>query len=236
MIKVVLFDLDGTLLPMDQDLFIKAYFGGLARKLAPYGYESEALVKAIWQGTAMMIKNDGQGLNEDVFWDVFAKLYNEEPRKNERLLDEFYQNEFDLVQNSCGFDKRARAVIDLVKKKGLRVALATNPVFPPLATQKRIKWAGLSHEEFELVTNYSNSRHCKPNPEYYLDIVRTLGVKCEECLMVGNDVREDMIARELGMSVFLLTPCLINKDNEDISKYPNGDFDALISFIEKINS
>ena len=44
-IKAVLFDLDGTLLPMDQDEFVKAYSMGLAKKLAPHGYEPEKLVK-----------------------------------------------------------------------------------------------------------------------------------------------------------------------------------------------
>ena len=47
-ITTVLFDLDGTLLPMDQDTFVKAYFGRLAKKLAPQGYETEHLVSAIW--------------------------------------------------------------------------------------------------------------------------------------------------------------------------------------------
>ena len=49
-----------------------------------------------------------------------------------------------------------------------------------------------------------------------------------------NDVCEDMIARELGMHVFLLTDCLINKDNADISIYPNGNFDALLHYIKKL--
>lgn len=39
MIKVALFDLDGTLLPMDQDAFTRGYFNLLAKKLAPHGYE-----------------------------------------------------------------------------------------------------------------------------------------------------------------------------------------------------
>lgn len=34
-IKTVMFDLDGTLLPMDQDQFTQYYFGLLAKKLAP---------------------------------------------------------------------------------------------------------------------------------------------------------------------------------------------------------
>ena len=57
-ITTVLFDLDGTLLPMDQDLFTKGYFKLLAAKLAPYGYEPKQLIDAVWAGTAAMLKND----------------------------------------------------------------------------------------------------------------------------------------------------------------------------------
>ena len=39
MIKTILFDLDGTLLPMDQDAFTKAYFKSLSEYLLPFGYE-----------------------------------------------------------------------------------------------------------------------------------------------------------------------------------------------------
>ena len=41
MLSTVFFDLDGTLLPMDQDAFTKDYFKRLAGKLAPLGYEPE---------------------------------------------------------------------------------------------------------------------------------------------------------------------------------------------------
>ena len=51
--------------------------------------------------------------------------------------------------------------------------------------------------------------------------------------MVGNDVSEDMIAAQLGMQVFLLTDCMINKDNIDISQYPHGSFDALMAFLQE---
>ena len=53
----------------------------------------------------------------------------------------------------------------------------------------------------------------------------------EECLMVGNDVDDDMVASELGMKVFLLTDCLINKNGLDVNAYPNGSFDQLKDYI-----
>ena len=75
--KWILFDLDGTLLPMDQEVFTKAYFKGLAGKLMPYGYDADTLVKTIWSGTAAMIKNDGSRTNEEAFWEVFYSVFGE---------------------------------------------------------------------------------------------------------------------------------------------------------------
>lgn len=233
-ITTVLFDLDGTLLPMDQDTFIKAYFGGLARKLMPHGYDKEALIGAIWSGTGAMVKNDGKRMNEEAFWDVFCKVFGEKAREDIPLFDEFYANDFCRVQASCGYDPKAAEAIKVIKSKGFRVALATNPLFPSTATEQRIAWAGLSPDDFEIFTTYENSHYCKPNPEYYREVITKLGVSPEECLMVGNDVEEDMITETLGMKVFLLTDCLINKENKDISVYPNGGFDELLAFIEAL--
>ena len=231
MITTFLFDLDGTLLPMDQDVFIKAYMGGLAAKMAPYGYEPKQLVKSIWAGTGAMVRNDGSRSNKAVFWETFSAIYGRDVRADESIFREFYETEFQNVRHSCGFEPKARTVIDTLKAKGIRIALATNPLFPDIATLSRARWAGLDPLDFEIITTYENSRHCKPNPDYYRDILETLKVKPQECVMVGNDVTEDMVAEELGMRVFLLTDCLINKQNVDISRYPNGGFDALLDFI-----
>ncbi len=231
MVTTILFDLDGTLLPMDQDIFIKSYIGRMAKKLAPYGYAPEMLSKALWTGTAAMVKNDGSQSNEDVFWQVFNGLMGHDCRKDQPLFEDYYRNEFQQVAADCGFDARSAEVIALIQSKGYRVALATNPLFPALATHSRVRWAGLNPEDFELITTYENSRHCKPNLDYYRDILETLKVEPGNCVMVGNDVSEDMIARELGMQVFLLTDNLINRENKDISQYPGGSFLELMEFI-----
>lgn len=231
MITTFLFDLDGTLLPMDQKQFLKAYVGSLAAKMAPYNYDPIQLIPSIWKGTEAMVRNDGSRNNEEVFWETFSAVYGPDARTDEPIFREFYEIEFQQVRHSCGFEPKAKAIIDLLKSKGIRIVLATNPLFPAIATQSRTRWAGLDPEDFALITTYENSRFCKPNPDYYRDILHTLTVKPEECVMVGNDVGEDMIAKDLGMQVFLLTDCLINKHNADISQYPHGSFDTLLEWI-----
>ena len=227
MVKAVLFDLDGTLLPMDQDEFVKGYFRQLAKKLAPYGYEPDKLVKAIWHGTGAMIKNDGSCTNEEVFWNDFTNIYGEQARSDEPIFAEYYEKDFQQVKNICGYTPKAAEIVRALKAAGVRVALATNPVFPAIATESRIRWAGLEPEEFELYTTYENIGFCKPNLDYYREILRRMELDAADCLMVGNDVDEDMIAGQLGMEVFLLTDHLINKSGTDINAFPHGGFDDL---------
>lgn len=234
--KVILFDLDGTLLPMDQEKFVKAYFTGIATRLAEYGYEPNQLIETIWAGIRAMKKNNGEKCNEAVFWDTASALRGEKILADKPYFDKFYREDFDKVQPSCGYTPKAAELMKTVKSLGYRVALATNPVFPAIATQKRIRWAGLSPEDFELYTTYENSHYCKPNPKYYLEIIQKLGVDPKECLMVGNDVGEDMPAETLGMKVFLLTDCLINTQQKDISAYPHGGFDELLDYVRRLKN
>ena len=235
MITTILFDLDGTLLPMDQDIFIKAYMAGLTRKAAAQGYDPAQVPTAIWKGTGAMVNNNGDITNEDMFWNVFSSLCGRDARQDIAVFEDFYRNEFQEVRHVCGCDPRAAQAIREIKALGYRVALATNPLFPAIATHSRARWAGLDPADFELITTYENSRRCKPNPDYYRDVMEALGIKAEECLMVGNDVGEDMIAENLGMKVFLLTDCLINKSGADISRYPQGSFPELMAFIRSLN-
>lgn len=234
-LKAVLFDLDGTLLPMDQEVFIKAYFGGISADLAPRGYNPKELVAAIWQGTMAMIKNNGSITNEKAFWNTFVSIYGEACLNDIPYFDKFYEEKFYNLKSVCGFNPKASEIVRALKAKGIRVVLATNPIFPSIATEKRIRFAGLEPEDFELITSYENIGCSKPNPKYYEEILNRINLKPEETLMVGNDVGDDMVAATLGMKVFLLTDCLINKDNNDISVYPNGSFDELESFIDTID-
>lgn len=231
-ITTVLFDLDGTLLPMDQEEFTKGYFGLLTKKMAAFGYEPKQLAAAVWKGTAAMVENGGTKPNTDVFWQTFAGIYGEQALKDLPLFDEFYEKEFQGVKAFCGFEPKAAETVKKLKDAGYRIALATNPIFPKTAVESRICWVGLEPSDFELYTTYENSCYCKPNPAYYAAITKELKVQPEECLMVGNDVSEDMAAQTIGMHVFLLTDCLINKDGADVCQYPHGGFDQLMQYLK----
>ena len=234
MITTLLFDLDGTLLPMEQDIFTNEYLRLLCAKMAPLGYEAKALVQGIWAGVSAMVKNTGQRTNEEVFWDCFTSQFGESSRAHIPFFNEYYANDFQKVARVCGYQPQAKALLAQLKLKGIRTILATNPLFPAVATYSRIRCAGLQPEDFSYITTYENAHFCKPNPAYYREILERTGCSAEECLMVGNDVGEDMVAEQLGMQTFLLTDCLINSQKADISRFPQGGFGQLQCFLQPI--
>lgn len=231
MLKAVLFDLDGTLLPMQMDQFIKTYFGAAGKTLGPKGMNVEKMFDGLWKGTEAMVANDGSRTNETCFWDTFVQIMGEDVLRFQPDFEDFYRNEFEAAKAVTKVNPEARAIVDWLKARGIRLAVATNPVFPMIAQQKRLSWAGFQPEEFEWITSYENSHYCKPNPAYYQEILDRLGLQPSEALMVGNDITEDMAAQQLGMPVFLSTECLWNPKNLDTAAYPRGSFEDLKQYL-----
>ncbi len=87
MLQAILFDLDGTLLPMDNDYFTKVYFRHLAATAAQWGYtDSGLLVKAVWAGVESMVKNDGRCTNYDAFWQTFGAVMGPDSQGHPEVL------------------------------------------------------------------------------------------------------------------------------------------------------
>ncbi len=236
-IRYVLFDLDGTLLPMDTKSFFNSYMKCLTAHMVPHGYEPKDFVGCVHRGLAAMLRNDGSRTNEERFWEVFRAAYGEERAQSAHpILEAFYQTSFEDLRAECGFTPRARETVRLVRELGFGVALATSPLYPAVATRSRIQWAGLSEADFDLITTFENSCYAKPLQAYYRAVAEALGVAPEECLMVGNDISDDMPAAKAGMRVFLLTDHLIAKEGEDPAEYPCGSFDELQAHIRALRS
>ena len=236
MIDTILFDLDGTLLQFDQDEFIAVYFSKLTKMLAGLGLNAETAVKALWAGTKTMMQNDGAKLNSDRFWEVFAgmtEMSGDRLKAIENACDAFYENEFDSIKSILknGDPGLPGRMIQSLKLQGFTLVLATNPLFPMCAVTTRLKWTGLAPEDFCLVTNYSNSTYCKPNPNYYREIFGKIGKEPSQCMMVGNNSREDMCAGDLGAATFLVTDCLENETDTDISAFRNGTLIELEEYL-----
>ena len=236
MLKTVLFDLDGTLLPMEESRFLSGYFGLLTETMATRGFDGKELIGVLWRGVAAMVANDGKKTNEAVFRETFSRSFPARDADADLLaLESFYRTVFDRASVFCGFNPAAGETVRELKKRGFSLILASNPVFPRFAQETRLKWAGVDPAAFSFFTSYENFSFSKPNPDYYRAILAACGLAPDECLMVGNDAEEDAwAASEAGIPVFLLTDCLLNRKGKDVTRYPRGSFPELMRLIDEL--
>jgi len=234
LIDTILFDLDGTLCRFTQEDFINTYFKEIGKVFFKLGLDPEDSIKAVWAGTKAMVLNDGTKLNTQRFWAAFSDfmdLEDEQLKAVEEACDSFYTNEFNVVKSIVTHSEISDRLVREMASRGYRIILATNPLFPPCAVDTRLGWIGLSRNDFELITHYENSSFCKPNPSYFREILSKIGKSPEQCIMVGNNPAEDMIAEEVGMDVFLVTDFMENEAGIDISKFRQGTLEDLEAYL-----
>lgn len=234
MLKTILFDLDGTLLPMDLHHFLTNYFGRLTKSCA-HVLDPEALHKHIWASTEAMIRdNRPDKTNQQVFLEDFVPRFNLLAEELMPLFDNFYNGEFgELICCTFPTPLSRQICLELVGK-GYQLVLATNPIFPDAATAHRMRWAGINDIPWALVTTYEHCHYCKPNPNYYKEILEKVGANPEETLMVGNDTKEDLVAGKLGIKTYLVTDNLINHGNSSHDADFEGRLEDFMEFVRKL--
>lgn len=233
MFRAVLFDLDGTLLPIDMDVFMKEYFRTVSAKFI-HLISPETLVNAILSGIKAMVEDsDPEKTNKEVFWSCFLSHIGLPYEIVAPVFEEFYAKDFANLKSCSSANPYARPLLNLLFENGCQVVIATNPIFPESAIVERLRWTCIDGLPYSLVTTYENMHFCKPKFKYYEEIIRYLGVDPGECLMVGNDVREDLVARKLGIKTFLVEDWLLNSNELPIETDYRGSFQDLVSFLRR---
>ena len=206
----VFFDLDGTLIFHEQSNFTREYFRSISRFVEDRGLDPNQFIDGVMYGTGLVVANEGHRTNKEIFWDNFFKYIGRYDEKIIEISDEYYETEFKKLKKYATCNEFAKEAVELAHKNGKKVVLATNPVFPMTAQLERMSWSGLCAEDFDLITSYENSKFCKPNPRYYFEICKKIGIHPSNAVMIGNDEREDMKAAfEAGLMGYLVTDCRI---------------------------
>ncbi len=233
-ITTILFDLDGTLLPMDLDIFLDRYFKALTRRFAPK-MNPEQFARGLYASTMEMIKNtDPTKTNEQVFVEDFFKRVPLDRDESLLQFDDFYSREFPGLKDEIDLKLdgwKARELMEAVFDAGYQVVIATNPLFPMLAIQERLRWIGLDEFPYKLITSYEKMHFCKPNPQYFVEICAKIGVSPEECMMVGNDLEEDLPSSTLGMKTFIVEDFIIDRGTGKFTPDGRGSLEDLYNQI-----
>jgi FMN phosphatase YigB (HAD superfamily) len=226
-VDTILFDLDGTLLSHDVVIFMGRYLEAITRRVAGL-VDPVAFVRRLMISTKDMVENTDPGrTNAEVFAAGFYPAIGLDRQVVEGLFQRFYAEDFPALRAHTSPRPAARLVLETAAARGYGLVLATNPVFPRVATEERMRWAGVDGYPWRLVTTYEDMHACKPHLAYYEEILATIGRRAEQCLMVGNDVEEDVVAGRLGMVTFLDRTHLIHRGSGPTGADFEGDLDAL---------
>ena len=236
--NTILFDLDGTLLPIDMDTFIKRYFKLLSGHFADI-FEPEYFIGIVNQSTEQMIRNNGESTNQEVFSKNFFDLIELEGIKvnREEVWDrfyDFYENKFPTLKKHFELDDLGYKMIEAAKNKNFNIVIATNPLFPIEAIESRLEWINLNPDDFIYITSYENMHYCKPNIGYYREILDKINGVPQDCVMVGNDMRDDMVAKKMKIKTFLTDDFLVSRTDFDIKPDWRGKRKQLIEHIQSL--
>lgn len=169
MIKLCMFDLDGTVLDTVGTI---AYYGNLALKkhgIAPiekkeYNFLAGRGARVLVRGMLEYHGAYSDGLFERVFAD-----YNEAYNKD--------------VTHGTSIFAGLKEVLDALRAQGIRLAVISNkPDFAARTVAEKFYGKGY----FDLVVGQREGVPLKPDPTAVLDVMRRLGVDPMECAYVGD--------------------------------------------------
>jgi len=178
-LRAVLFDLDGTLLDTAPDMWgaMNVLLG--ERERAPLPYEA----------VRPWVSHGAVGVLRQGFADADAPLFAE---LQLRFLDIYRA---DLSSGTRYFPGMER-VLDELAKRGLRTGIVTNKaawLTEPLLEQLAIR------ARFDCVVSGDTVAERKPHPLPMLHAARLAGVDPEQCIYVGDALRDVQAAHAAGM-------------------------------------
>jgi FMN phosphatase YigB (HAD superfamily) len=232
--KVILFDLDDTLLRNDVDQFLSAYFRTLTPHISHY-FPDDDFYSIFHTATraVLMAKPSSQTLLQ-VFIDAFEKNTTTRFSDIAAALEKYYETDFSKISKVTRNIPKARIAVETAYQKSEGLVLATIPVFPERAILERLKWAGINASLFTLITHIENMHTSKPQPAYYTEIAEMMRINPEDCLMIGNDHIDDLSAKTVGMHTFLVSDFEKNRDSAKFSPDHYGSMEKLVTFLENM--
>ena len=233
--KLIMSDLDNTLLPIyTQDRFVEIWFRDITKIFRKHGLDPVRAANGVNQGVRAMLYNDSGRKNIDVFYEEVEKISGYPRYMIEPPTLEYYATTFANVYDITLPNPFAVRIAELMREKAEYAVVATMPVFTIEAVAMRMSWVGLTPEMFDHITTAPTSSFCKPDPRYFQEILDRFGVRPEQALMIGNDVREDMYpCKDLGIDTFLVLNHKITH-GLPFDDFRQGTYEDLIAFLEAL--
>lgn len=211
MIKLCIFDLDGTVLDTVGSI---AYYGNYALKkngIQPIAEDEYKYLAG--NGIANLIKNMLE-VREVYSDELYKKVFSD--------YDNAYNS--DVAFGSHMFDG-LKDELDTLKSKGIRLAIVSNK--PDFAARTVVS-ALYGEGYFDFVTGQKPGVALKPDPNVVLSVMRKFGVSAGECMYFGDTSTDMITGKRAGLYTvgvlwgFRLRDELLQSGADVIVEQPKG--------------
>lgn len=201
--QAILIDLDGTLVDDSMETFLPAYFAALTKKLAHLIPPDKLIAQLQTSTRAAVMNHDSARTIAEKFAADFFPGIGHSAESLMPLFDDFYARDYPRLRSLVKPIPTARGVLEKIFQRGFQVVLATMPVFPRTAILQRMEWGNIVDLPYSLITDYETMHASKPHSAYYREIAARIGCAPAECVMVGNEIENDIApANRAGMKTF----------------------------------
>lgn len=172
------------------------------------------------------------GINEDFdkLHDDFSDFYWKTGIEDQRIFEKYFMHKYGKIdykvlayaiiayrKTSTGLLRPfpgAKSVLVYLKEKGLKLAILSDA--PKLEAYLRICGVGLD-DFFDIIITKDDTSVTKPDKKGFLMVAEKLGVKPEECVMIGDKFFKDVAgAKALGMTTIHAKYGWCNEDFNEV--------------------
>lgn len=202
-IKHLLVDLDGTLLgnrnlPLSFDFVRQAL-----TTLKQYRGWRKAATTLLEIRRELALANPVKATNDVRVVELFAKRMDLSLDESRKILRESVSIIFPGLKKHFYPIPGSKDFLDWAKDR-YPLTLATNPVWPVEIAELRVRWAGIDPSIFTQITHVTRMHACKPHPAYFEEILEQQQLSAEECLLIGDELKMDLPATQVGIRVFIV--------------------------------
>lgn len=192
--KAIIFDMDGTLLDS-----ARAHAKAFKKVLGEQGFQisEQDVIDRFGMHSHEIVKQIAPNIQEEKIVGVI-KAKNKVFRKH-------------LRNGGVSMKQGVKKTLKKLKKKGFKLGIASSDVKRNLVED--VKKFGLQ-ALFDTITSAQEFVHPKPHPEQLRTTAQKMGVKPEECVMVGDSKYDVIAAKRAGMKTVLVLGTL----NEEQAK------------------
>jgi pyrophosphatase PpaX len=185
MIKLIVFDVDGTL--VDTDEVILATWKELIRLYKPSDYFLDDSIIRTFSGPPL--KDSLKRVFPELDQGFIFKEYN-------RITPSCYKANIRTFSN-------ASEVLNKLKKEGYQLAIFTNK--DSKMTRYTLELARIDIKLFSIVVTSDDVENLKPNPEGLLKILNYTNIKAENAINVGDTEFDYYCGKNAGIKTIMMT-------------------------------